>query len=488
MVIGCNSNDRRQFFGLVESKTGSQPQIQLRPAQGNTNVSPSGNSFTSTNNIPNSFDLMSVSLTFNRPTVRITQPFPGGVGCMTDQSYWNNNRNVSYESCTGTSAQEWDVQSPGWGLNLVSVNSGRCADVELASASTGANVLQWDCGTQSNQKWILEPTPNTPYFRLRATHSGKCLDVYGGSTADGANVQQWDCHTGDNQQWLFREVQVGGPYEIVNKLSGKCLDVYGGSTANAANIHQWSCLGGANQHWSATGIAKLSIRLVEIARSNGLDPRLQNDANVSLHVSNANAIFAPYGIELSYSPSKKVRFNSDTLFSIGSPPVPGPFTCPVGFPTATPEACAAQLADFYAPDLLVLTSSFGGGFSSGDNRVLAIGEMKGPASTFCQNSAVQDTWFLAHELGHYFGLQHPFDVPIGSDTDLLEDTATVSISPAPPPECLNPTGPVALWPATNGVLVNTNNVMSISNFRHQAYTLTPMQRAIVRHGLFARGY
>jgi hypothetical protein len=39
------------------------------------------------------------------------------------------------------------------------------------------------------------------YYRIRTRHCDKCIDVYGASTDDGANVIQWSCHDNDNQRW-----------------------------------------------------------------------------------------------------------------------------------------------------------------------------------------------------------------------------------------------------------------------------------------------
>jgi hypothetical protein len=82
-----------------------------------------------------------------------------------------------------------------------------------------------------------------------AQHSGKCLDVNNASTANNAPVIQYACGTGTNQQWQLRPVSGTGYVEIVARHSGKCLDVSGQSTANSARIQQYDCWGGANQRW-----------------------------------------------------------------------------------------------------------------------------------------------------------------------------------------------------------------------------------------------
>lgn len=83
-----------------------------------------------------------------------------------------------------------------------------------------------------------------------AVHSGKCLDVSGASTADGAAVIQYTCGSGTNQQWQLRPV--GGSSQLVARHSGRCLDLPGFSTANGTRLTQYSCNGGTNQLWSTS--------------------------------------------------------------------------------------------------------------------------------------------------------------------------------------------------------------------------------------------
>jgi hypothetical protein len=132
---------------------------------------------------------------------------------------------------------------------LVAKHSNKCLDVNGASGSDGANVIQHACHGGNNQKWRLEPVNTVGnYYRILANHSGKALDVAGVSTATGANVHQWEWWMGDNQLWELIP-SGGGYYSIKAKHSGKCLDVAGISTANGANVYQWDCHGGNNQLW-----------------------------------------------------------------------------------------------------------------------------------------------------------------------------------------------------------------------------------------------
>jgi hypothetical protein len=147
------------------------------------------------------------------------------------------------------------VQGTGGGAynNLVARHSGKCVDVADNSTADHADVVQWTCGSGTNQQFRAEDAGGG-YVRLVARHSGKCLDVVGGSTADHAAVVQWTCGSGTNQQWRFEDAG-GGFSRLVARHSGKCLDVADNSTADRAAIIQWTCGSGTNQQFSRRQVA-----------------------------------------------------------------------------------------------------------------------------------------------------------------------------------------------------------------------------------------
>jgi hypothetical protein len=139
---------------------------------------------------------------------------------------------------------------------LVAKHSGKCLDVTGGPGATGNGVLiqQWSClaGQPTNQQWqftdpVVDPNTGFTYWQIRAVNSGKCLDVRAASASDGAQIQQWDCGTNVplNQRWLvvgFSNVSsIFG--ELVSAQSGKCLDVTGGegATGDGVKIQQWTC-------------------------------------------------------------------------------------------------------------------------------------------------------------------------------------------------------------------------------------------------------
>ncbi|MDX3103474.1 RICIN domain-containing protein, partial [Nonomuraea angiospora] len=80
-----------------------------------------------------------------------------------------------------------------------SQHSGKCLDVVSASTADGAELIQYTCGSGTNQQFQM--VANGSYFQLRARHSSKCVDVPSASTADGVILKQYPCNTGTNQQW-----------------------------------------------------------------------------------------------------------------------------------------------------------------------------------------------------------------------------------------------------------------------------------------------
>ncbi|GAA1857512.1 RICIN domain-containing protein [Myceligenerans crystallogenes] len=131
--------------------------------------------------------------------------------------------------------------------DVVNAASGKCMDVVSASTADAAEVIQYTCGSASNQQWLLRDLGNG-YHNLVAQHSGKCLDVNQASTADGAAIIQYACGSGTNQQWQLRAVT--GGHQLVARHSGKCLDVPAGSTSDGTRLKQYTCNSGANQRWT----------------------------------------------------------------------------------------------------------------------------------------------------------------------------------------------------------------------------------------------
>jgi hypothetical protein len=146
-----------------------------------------------------------------------------------------------------------DTSTGLWGdagstyYNMGSVKSGLLADVNGASKTAGAQVIQWTDNNGANQAWKLVSVGGG-YFNIVNKNSGMLLDVSGSSTTAGANIVQEPGNGGTSQQWSLVAVS-GGYYNIVNRNSGLLLDVNGASTSAGAKLIQWNNNGGTNQQW-----------------------------------------------------------------------------------------------------------------------------------------------------------------------------------------------------------------------------------------------
>jgi hypothetical protein len=147
---------------------------------------------------------------------------------------------------TTTSVSAATVNTSAWYV-LVNRNSGKALDVNGASTTDGAGLIQWSRTNANNQQFQFVDAGGG-FYKLRARHSSKLADVQGASTADGAAVVQWSDNGGANQQFSLSDSS-NGYVRLVNRNSGKVVEVQGSSTADGATVVQRTDNGGANQQW-----------------------------------------------------------------------------------------------------------------------------------------------------------------------------------------------------------------------------------------------
>jgi hypothetical protein len=134
--------------------------------------------------------------------------------------------------------------------HLRAKHSNKCLDVEGASTSAGARIMQHTCHSGKNQNWTFDPQHDGTY-KIVAEHSKKCMDVSNYSTSNGAKIWQWDCGRDigskpANQKWKIIN-RGNGYYAFKSMQSGKCLDIEKASQQDGANLQQWDCHYGNNQ-------------------------------------------------------------------------------------------------------------------------------------------------------------------------------------------------------------------------------------------------
>ena len=121
-------------------------------------------------------------------------------------------------TANGTNVQQWswlnnvcqqfvmtDVGSGQWRITPA-VATGSAIDLTNCSGSNSANIQIWSWLNNNCQKWTLVDM-GSGYYQIKSVASGKCLDVSGRSTADGANVIQYSCGSGTNQQFSFTRLK-----------------------------------------------------------------------------------------------------------------------------------------------------------------------------------------------------------------------------------------------------------------------------------------
>jgi poly(3-hydroxybutyrate) depolymerase len=173
-------------------------------------------------------------------------PVDGCAGCESGARSWDKAEIWKFFTQFGT-----DQPPPpptievGVNYRLTAVNSGKAADINGASTSAGAQLIQWTANGALNQQFDFLDSGGG-YYRIRARHSGLVLQV--ASSSSGADITQQPDSNATSQQW--RAVDQGsGAFSFVNRQSGLAMDVWSASTADGARISQYAVNGNANQRF-----------------------------------------------------------------------------------------------------------------------------------------------------------------------------------------------------------------------------------------------
>jgi hypothetical protein len=149
-----------------------------------------------------------------------------------------------YLTPSGTS-----VGFPSGYHRLVVGNDGLCADVYGNSGAAGAEIDQWTCNGQANQRFQFVSVSGG-YGKLQADNSGD--DVAAAGTSAGTpDIVQQSPNGALASLWLPVQ-QSDGSYEFQNQASGLCLDVYGAGSNLGQQFDQWACKNapGSNQDFT----------------------------------------------------------------------------------------------------------------------------------------------------------------------------------------------------------------------------------------------
>jgi hypothetical protein len=130
---------------------------------------------------------------------------------------------------------------------IIEAYSGLCLRPTGGGTANSVIIEQAQCSRSvplEQRAWYFVDAPNG-YYRLRNMKSGKCMNVQGASMSNSAKVIQYTCSsTATNDQWqLFYSGSQDGRdyYKLRNRKSLKCMNVQGASTVIGADIIQYTC-------------------------------------------------------------------------------------------------------------------------------------------------------------------------------------------------------------------------------------------------------
>ena len=137
----------------------------------------------------------------------------------------------------------------GFTIHLTPNNTlGLLLDVNGASQSPGAGVIDWYADGGQNQAWTFIPFGNNVY-EIQNVNSGQCLTTDG---VAGDGVYQLQCTGSLPQKWSTPITPSAvGAYTIKSAWTGLYLDVNGNSSWPGATVDTWYYNGQSNQYFGA---------------------------------------------------------------------------------------------------------------------------------------------------------------------------------------------------------------------------------------------
>lgn len=206
-----------------------------------------------------------------------SQTFRGDDACLVDNGIndWITSVRVQTSGVTTLSGRYF----------LQNRHSGLYMDVSGPSTTDGANVIQWNGTSGTNQQFEFTHLGGGTY-RLTPVHSGKSLDVDAISTADGARIIQWTYVGGGNQQFIA-VATADGFYKLIAKHSNKIVEVAGFSTTAGGQVQQWTDNGQASGQWRLIPVStpfSTTIQAENYSAMAGIQTEATTDAGGGLNV------------------------------------------------------------------------------------------------------------------------------------------------------------------------------------------------------------
>ncbi|MFF5290286.1 family 43 glycosylhydrolase [Paractinoplanes globisporus] len=131
---------------------------------------------------------------------------------------------------------------------IANTANGLCVTVPGGANTAALQLTQAACG-QSFTFTLVAGSSDT--YTITTPSGANCIDVYGVSTADNAQIIQWPCNGQNNQRFQLRPVGTG-TYNLAAVHSGKCIAPAGDSAAANTGLVQLPCTTAASRVWRAT--------------------------------------------------------------------------------------------------------------------------------------------------------------------------------------------------------------------------------------------
>ncbi len=280
--------------------------------------------------------------------------------------------------------------------------AGKCLNVEGAKTTNGTRVIIWDCVDASNEKWTFGS-----YNKIVGL-GGKCLTASGSTS--GSNVTLSTCTSSAMQKWV-RDSNT----HLRNLGTNMCLNVYGGYSTSGTRTIVWPCTGNTpddspandnvatadsdNEKWFLEPNVTLPVEAVAVSDADGSRPGTVTAAQFATTLAQVNNIYRQAHIQFTFDPNKDFTRIYDTDINN--------LECAQGDQWTRIGRTNFQSFKFKNKIVVLLRNGLG-------NSPLGIScsapPWAGGNAVVFRNYFSNDTYgLLAHELGHYLGLDHPFN-------------------------------------------------------------------------------
>lgn len=124
-----------------------------------------------------------------------------------------------------------------------------CLHLSGASTEDAVAFSLAPCDYINNQTFSIQSSDAHPEeYEVKVLHSLKCVDVRGNSTDAGADIIQYYCHGENNQKWYFHDMG-GNSYSIISKSSGLCIEAQSNPEGSIEIIQNACNMNNLDQLW-----------------------------------------------------------------------------------------------------------------------------------------------------------------------------------------------------------------------------------------------